>query len=185
MFWDFFLKEREMIGFVYRLAWWSALVGGIVLCALTLMVVASVSGRALIGIGLGPVPGDFELVEAGTAVAVFFFLPWCYLRGGHATVDLLYSYMPPAARKTVNIVSDVLMLVVWLVMTWKLYEGMLEKKEYLETTFILLMPIWWAYALCLVGAVIGCLSYIAKTLTELGLASEPAGWSVQANEGGH
>ena len=37
-----------------------------------------------------------------------------------------------------------LMLAVWLIMTWKLYEGMMEKKEYLETTFILAMPIWWA-----------------------------------------
>ncbi|MGE0098436.1 MAG: TRAP transporter small permease [Hydrogenophaga sp.] len=174
-----------MIGFVYRLAWWSAVTGGLVLVALTLMIVASVSGRALIGVGLGPVPGDFELVEVGTAIAVFFFLPWCYLRGGHATVDLLYMHMPAWARKTVVLASDFLMLGLWLLLTWKLWEGMLEKKEYLETTFILLMPIWWAYALCLVGAVIGCLSYLAKTLTELGLASEPAGWNVAANEGGH
>jgi len=180
-----FLKEREMIGFVYRLAWWSALVGGLVLCALTLMIVASVSGRALIGFGLAPVPGDFELVEVGTAIAVFLFLPWCYLRSGHATVDLLYMHMPAWGRKAVVLASDFLMLGIWLILTWKLGEGMLEKKEYMETTFILLMPIWWAYALSLVGAVIGCLAYLAKTLTELGLAREPEGWTVASNEGGH
>lgn len=169
-----------MTAFVYRLAYWSAIVGGIALVAITLMSVASVSGRALISIGLGPVPGDFELVEVGTAIAVFFFLPWTYLKGGHATVDLLYMHLPPWGKKAIVIVSDLLMLAVWLIMTWKLYEGMLEKKEYLETTFILAMPIWWAYAACLVGAVIGCLAYIARTLTLFGIGKEPAGWTTEA-----
>jgi TRAP-type C4-dicarboxylate transport system permease small subunit len=176
-------KEQRMIDWIYRVSRWTALVGGLVLVALTLMVVASVTGRALIGIGLGPVPGDFELVEVGVGVAVFFFMPWCYLKGGHATVDLLYMHMPVWAKKAVVLVSDVLMLLVWLIMTWKLWEGMLEKREYLETTFILQMPVWWAYALCLVGAIVGCLAYVAKTLTEFGLATPPKGWSVEANVG--
>lgn len=173
-----------MIGLIYKASRWSAIFGGLVLCAVTLMIVLSVSGRALIGVGLGPVPGDFELVEIGTAVAVFFFLPWCYLRGGHATVDLVFMHLPPAAQKTVIVISDVLMLVVWLVLTWRLWDGMVEKREYMETTFILQMPIWWGYALCFVGAVIGCLSYVAKTLTQIGLATEPAGWTVE-QAGGH
>ena len=59
-----------MIAFVYRLSQWAAIIGGLALVALTLMIVASVSGRAMLGLGLGPVPGDFELVEVGTAIAV-------------------------------------------------------------------------------------------------------------------
>lgn len=170
-----------MINWIYRLAHWTAIFGGIVLVAVTLMVVASVAGRAMIGLGLGPVPGDFELVEVGIGVAIFYFLPWCYLRGGHATVDLLYMHMPRWFQKGIDLLSDVAMLLVWLVLTWKLWEGLLEKKEYMETTFILQMPVWWAYALCFVGAVIGCLCYAAKLMTRLGLASEPKGWTVQAN----
>lgn len=169
-----------MIAFIYRLSRWSAIAGGIVLVAITLMIVVSISGRALIGLGLGPVPGDFELVEMGTAVAVLFFLPWTYLKGGHATVDLLYMHLPAWAKHAVVIVSDLLMLAVWLVLTWKLYEGMVEKKQYMETTFILAMPLWWAYAACLVGAVIGCLAYIARTATLFGLGKEPEGWTTEA-----
>lgn len=172
-----------MIAWIDRLCRWAALLGGMVLVALVLLVVASVAGRALIGMGLGPVPGDFELVEVGVGIAVFFFMPWCHLRGGHATVDLLYRHTPRWAQRAVDIVSDVLMLLAWLVMTWKLWEGMLEKKEYLETTFILQMPVWWAYAFCLVGAVIGCLAYAARTLTQLGLAAEPKGWTVHVHAG--
>ena len=166
-----------MTGWIYRIANWTALIGGLMLCALTIMIVVSVSGRALIGLGLGPVPGDFELVEVGTALAVFFFLPWCYLKGGHATVDLLYMHLPNGARRAIDTVSDVLMLVVWLMLSWMLWEGMLEKREYQETTFILQMPIWWAYAVCMVGAAIGCLCYIAKTLTQFGIGSVPAGFT--------
>jgi TRAP-type C4-dicarboxylate transport system permease small subunit len=172
-----------MIDWIYRLARWTALIGGIVLVGLMLMVVVSVSGRAMIGLGLGPVPGDFELIEVGIGIAVFFFMPWCYLRGGHATVDLLYMHMPRWFQKSVDLASDVAMLAVWLVMTWMLWEGMLEKKEYAETTFILQMPVWWAYACCLVGAVVGCVTYVAKTLTQLGLASEPKGWTLDTNAG--
>lgn len=171
-------KDLKMTGWIYRIANWTALVGGVMLCALTIMIVVSVTGRALIGVGLGPVPGDFELVEVGTALAVFFFLPWCYLKGGHATVDLLYMHLPAWACKAIDVVSDLLMLAVWLVLTWMLWEGMLEKREYQETTFILQMPIWWAYAVCLVGAVIGCLCYITKTLTNFGIGQVPAGFKV-------
>lgn len=172
-----------MIDWIYRMARWTALVGGFVLVSLMLMVVVSVAGRAMIGVGLGPVPGDFELVEVGVGIAVFFFMPWCYLKGGHATVDLLHMHMPRWFQKTVDLSSDILMLLVWLVLTWMLWQGMLEKKEYTETTFILQMPVWWAYALCLVGAVAGCITYVAKTLTQLGWASEPKGWSVDSNVG--
>lgn len=173
-----------MIGLIYRASKWSAIFGGLVLCAVTLMIVVSVIGRALIGIGLGPVPGDFEMVEIGTAVAVFFFLPWCYLRGGHATVDLLYMHLPKPVQYLVVTISDLLMMAVWLVLTWRLWDGMVEKREYMETTFILQIPVWWGFAFCFVGGVIGCLAYVAKTATQLGLASEPAGWTVEQG-GGH
>ena len=169
-----------MIAFIYRLARWAAILGGVVLVALTIMIVVSIVGRSLIGLGLAPVSGDFELVEMGTAVAVLLFLPWTYLKGGHATVDLLYTHLPAWARRGVLMISDLLMLAVWLLMTWKLFEGMLEKKQYMETTFILQMPLWWAYAACVVGAVIGCLAYLARTATLFGLGKEPAGWTTEA-----
>lgn len=169
-----------MTTWVFRLSKWSAILGGLVLCALTLMIVASVTGRALIGVGLGPVPGDFELVEVGTAVAVFCFLPWTYLRGGHATVDLIYMHLPRWSQRLVVIVSDLIMLALWLALTWMLWVGMIEKRDYAETTFILQMPVWWAYALCMVGAVIGCLAYISQTLILFGLARYPEGWPTES-----
>ena len=37
-----------------------------------------------------------------------------------------------------------------------------------------------AYAACLVGAVIGCLAYLARTATLLGIGKEPEGWTTEA-----
>ena len=82
-----------------------------------------------------------------------------------------------------NALQRPLMLLVWLVMTWKLWEGMLEKKEYLETTFILQMPVWWGYAASMVPAVVGCVAYAWRLLESLGLAERPAGFV--AAGGGH
>jgi len=75
------------------------------------------------------------------------------------------------------------MFTAWLVMTWMLWEGLLEKKEFLETTFILQMPVWWSYAVCFFGSTVGCIAYLAKTLNQLGLVSELEGWTVEANLG--
>lgn len=172
-----------MIAFIYRLTQWTAIVGGLLLVVLTLMVVTSVVGRALIDVGLGPIPGDFELLEAGIGIAVFFFLPWCYVRYSHATVDLLYMHMPRWFQRSIDIFSALLMLAVWVVLTWMLWAGMMEKKEYMETTFILLMPVWWAYAFCVVGALVGCLCYAARALTVLGIFKEPDGWAPEGNTG--
>ena len=177
-------KSERMTIWIFRLARWSALLGGLVLVGITLMSVISIGGRALISLGLGPVPGDFELVEVGTAMAVFLFLPWTYLRAGHATVDLLYTHLPAALQRAIGVLCDVAMLALWMVLTWRLWEGMLEKRQYLETTFILQMPVWWAYAACLVGALIGCLAYFTQTLIRLGLAQYPQGWPV-ASAGVH
>jgi len=173
-----------MVGRIYSIARWTALFGGLILCLMALLMVLSIGGRSLIAVGLAPIPGDFEVVELATGVVIFFFLPWCYVRGGHATVDLFYTYMSPRIKKSVNVLSDILMLILWLILTWLLWEGLLEKIEYGETTFLLQIPVWWAYAICMVGAVIGCLTYLATNLIQLGLASLPEGWSAEAT-GGH
>ena len=173
-----------LIKFVYRAAEGLAYLGGLLLCLLALMIVISVGGRALIWLGLGPIPGDFELVEMGTAIVVFCFLPWCYLKDGHATVDMIYMHLPRWSQRAVMVGSDLLMLLVWLVLTWRLAIAVGDKFREQETSFILALPLWWAYAVSLFGAALGCVVYLTKTLVELGWARPPAG-SVRDATGSH
>ena len=140
---------------VRALARWLAIAGGLVLVAIAVMTVLSIVGRAFIWAGLSPVPGDFELVEAGTGFAVFAFLPWCQLNRGHATVDLFTNYLSPAANRVIDLVSEIIFGLVTILLAWRLWVGMLEKMEYGETTFILQFPIWWGMALCAAATIIG------------------------------
>lgn len=138
------------------LARWTAILGGLVLLAVVVMSCISITGRFIgkLGFEMGPIPGDTELVEFGIGFAVFAFLPWCQLRRGHATVDLFQNLLGPKTNRIIDFISDVLMFVAASLIAWRLCLGMLDKKSYSETTWILQIPLWNGYAAALVGAVV-------------------------------
>lgn len=150
--------------------------GSLVLVIIAVMSVASIIGRGLSGFGLGPVPGDFELVEVGTALAVFCFLPWTHLKRGHAVVDMLWGSYPPPLRRGLDVLADGLMLAVWLLLVWRMSLAMGEYRHNGEVSFILQMPVWWGYAASLPAAAVGCIAYAWRLLESLGLASPPPGF---------
>jgi TRAP-type C4-dicarboxylate transport system permease small subunit len=168
---------------IYGLSRAMAWLGAVVLTLIAAMSVVSIIGRALSGFGLGPVPGDFELVEAGTALAVFCFLPWCHLKGGHAVVDMLWNSYPPAMQRVLMVLTDALMFVVWALLVWRMSVAMGEYRHNNEVTFILQMPVWWGYAASMPAAVIGVVAYGWRLLESLGLASPPQGFVMAG--GGH
>jgi TRAP-type C4-dicarboxylate transport system permease small subunit len=159
---------------IERLARGMAILGGVVLVALVLLTCVSVLGRGLnsmghsgwltalsqgfadglIASGVGPVTGDFELVEAGIAFSIFAFLPICQLYAGHATVDVFTSRLSGKANAWLIAFWDVVLtLVIWLI-TWRLCAGLLDKLGNSETSFLLQFPVWWAYAASFVAALV-------------------------------
>ena len=150
-----------------------AIIGGIVLSVIVLLICLSIIGRTLNGIlhsdfmqgtlpgfsdmmlsiGVGPINGDFELVEAGIAFAIFMFIPLTQITSGHAVVDVFTNWMSSRGQKTLMAIAEVLFAIALTVIAMQLYEGMLSKQRSGTTTFLLHFPIWWAYALSLVGAV--------------------------------
>jgi len=172
-----------MNNIIYGLSRSMAWFGSFVLVIIAVMSVTSIIGRALSGFGLGPVPGDFELVEAGTALAVFCFLPWAHLKRGHAVVDMLWVSYPVPMRRVLDVLADGAMFVVWLLLVWRMSLAMGEYRHNGEVSFILQMPVWWGYAASLVPAVVGCIAYAWRLLESLGLASPPPGFVIAG--GGH
>ena len=155
-----------------RAARFMAICGGLVLALLILLICISVVGRSLNGVlhgwigtafpavsawllqaGVGPINGDFELVEAGGAFSIFSFLPLCQISGGHASVDIFTSKLPRGVNRGLQMVIDTVFAFALIIMAYQLYKGMLSKLSYGDTTFLLQFPIWWAYAASLVGAV--------------------------------
>lgn len=154
---------------IQKLAQFMALLGGAVLCLLVLMVCVSITGREigdlahdgalgrlgdwLIARGIGPVLGDFELVEAGVAFAIFAFLPLTQLSGAHAKVDVFTSGMGAGVNHALATFWSIVMAAITILITWRLFAGMHDKMRYAETTFLIQFPIWWAYAACLIAAI--------------------------------
>ncbi len=154
-----------MHAFVERLARVMAIGGGVVLMALIILSGVSILGRglntlghselligfsrhiadALIATGVGPVNGDFELVEAGIAFAIFSFLPICQLHGNHATVDIFTARLPERVTLSIEAIWEVLLTVIIVLISWRLFAGLVDKRNYGETTLLLQFPVWWSY----------------------------------------
>jgi len=140
--------------FIGTLAKVTAILGGFALVAVTVMTCVSIIGRTMIDFGLGPIPGDFELVEMGIGFAVFAALPWAQYARAHATVDLFAPLFGARGNRVLDLVADLAMTIAAWIIAWRLYAGMADKMQYAETTFILQFPVWVAYALGMIGAVV-------------------------------
>ena len=147
------------------------MLGGVTLTALILLVCASVLGRSvngvlhadflqnalpgvangLLALGIGPINGDFEIVEAGMAFAIFAFLPICQLRGAHASVDIFTRTLPGNANRVLRMVTDCVFAAVLILLAWYLLQGGLSKLRSGQTTLLLEFPVWWSYAASIVA----------------------------------
>ncbi len=159
-----------------------AYVGGAVLSALVGIVVLSIIGRELnsllhadlfqtnmkgladwlLGIRIpgvwgdikiGPVNGDYEIVEAGMAFTIFSFLPLAHISGSHATVDIFTQRISERQNRILTLVIDVVFALVLVIIARQLFQGAVSKFETGQTTFQMEFPVWWAYALSVFGAV--------------------------------
>lgn len=182
-----------------------AILGGFVLSGLVAIVVLSIIGRELnatlhndffqtnmkgladwlLGvqlpgiwgpIKLGPFNGDYEIVEAGIAFAIFAFLPLAQITGSHATVDVFTSWLPDRSNRILNAVIDIAFAIVLVIIAVQLWKGTLNKFDRGQTTFLLQFPIWWAYAASLVGAVMA--AFVSVYLALLRIAELATGRTI-------
>ncbi|CUH40601.1 TRAP-type C4-dicarboxylate transport system, small permease component [Jannaschia seosinensis] len=184
---------------VEALARTMAVLGGLVLSVLVMMICASILGRFLngvlndppfegtafaawlLGLGIGPITGDFELVEAGMAFAIFAFLPIAQLTGAHASVDIVTAGLGERVNRVLAMLWAILFAAVLVVIAWQLYQGTLSKARYGETTYLIQFPVWWAYAAALVGAAIAAL--VGCYVAAVRVAEFATGMAILPDEG--
>lgn len=119
-----------------------AIAGGGLLTLLGLMQVSSVVLRSTVG---KPVPGDFELMQMGIAVVVFFILPLSLLRRSHFSVTLFTDRLPRRARAALTLAGSVAMLAIACLLGWRMVLGGMEMRAIREHTMTLSVPVWWAF----------------------------------------
>jgi len=135
---------RDVAGiWLGRVCRWFAVIGGVVLVAMTLMSVASIAGRSLFG---KPIPGDFELIQIGCAICVAAFLPWCQMQGGNIIVDFFTVRVGARTQAWLDAFGAVLLSAVMLLVAWRTGVGAITVKNAGETSMIMGFPSWIGYA---------------------------------------
>lgn len=133
---------------IEKLAALSALAGGAILTAITVMAVASIVLRSL---GFQPIQGDFELVQVALAGCIALMLPWCQLRGGNLTVDFFTARLRKTRQRRLDAMGAVLFALVMALVTWRTCAGAIAAKASNESTMILAFPLWIGYVAMIPG----------------------------------
>jgi TRAP-type C4-dicarboxylate transport system permease small subunit len=118
-----------------------------------------------------PLSSSYEIVVIGIGIAVFCFLPHAQVNRAHVRVNLAARFMPPGIRR----VSDALIALAFAgfagVLIWRMSLGAHDYYRYGETTPILGIPVWWAFAPVLVSLVLWMLTALLRFLQVIGLAA--------------
>ncbi len=138
----------EPRGFVARVIEVWALLGGFVLLGIVLMVAWSATRGFFFN---RPLQGDVEMTEMWVAVAAFMFLPYCQLTGANVTADIFTARAGPRTIALLELLSAVIALGFSVLLLWRMYYGLLDYREYVETTTTLHVPIWYAYIPALIS----------------------------------
>lgn len=143
----------------------AAIGGGLLILAVAALVTASVLGRWLFN---KPIPADFEFVEIGVGIAVFAFLSYTQMRGGHIAVDTFTRCLSPRLNAVLDGVWALVLCAFLGMFAWGLASGAAEARQYGETLIQLPWPIWPIYAVASVLCGLACISAAATALVKFG-----------------
>ncbi len=152
------------IGLARDLIRWWALAGGLLLLGIVLLTAVSAAGNLLFN---QPIPGDFEIVEVGVAIAAFCFLPYCQITGANVTADIFTAHARPRTIAGFSLLASLVMLAVAVVLLWRMSAGMGDYREYEELTPITGFPIWMAFPPILLSLVLLALAGVVTALENL------------------
>lgn len=132
-----------------------AMLGGMALIGIALTTVYSILGRVvaryLAEVPLlawwRPVRGDFELVQLGTAFAIFAFLPYTHMVRGNVLVDFFTAKLHGRGKAALAVPSNLLLTAIVGLFTWRMIVATIEFKTatFTQTSMLLSIPVWWGY----------------------------------------
>ena len=132
-----------MLSLLRRVASTFAIAGAATALGAALMVVTSITLRALT---TRPIQGDVELTQFAIALAISLSLPWCQLHHANIIVDFFTQNVAARTQRLLDGIGAVLLGLMCLVLAWRTGVGAQSVKEAGEQSMILSLPMWWAYA---------------------------------------
>ncbi|HEX5685372.1 MAG TPA: TRAP transporter small permease [Ideonella sp.] len=120
-----------------------AVLGGGVACVVAAMTVTSIVMRALLS---RPIAGDVELTQLGIALSISLCLPWAQLHGANIIVDFFTQRLPDRVNRRLDALGALMLAAMCALLSWRTSVGAIAVREAGETSMILGLPMWWAYA---------------------------------------
>ena len=118
-------------------------VGAFVALATGFLTCASVLMRA---VWSAPIPGDVEMTQMGIAFAISMCLPYCQLQKANIIVDFFTQSTSAGTRKFLDAIGSLMLVLLYGLLAWRSSVGAFSVREAGETTMIIGLPMWWAYA---------------------------------------
>jgi TRAP-type C4-dicarboxylate transport system permease small subunit len=139
---------------IYSLNRWLGYLAVTVLGLMMLLTVADVSGRYFFN---SPISGATEISRLMMVLIVFPALGWAALGKTHVRVDLLVTRFPPRAQAIINIITLLIALGTYFVITW---QSFLESTVVHRQTSLLQIPFTPFYWVMSVGLAVFCLAIV-------------------------
>jgi TRAP-type C4-dicarboxylate transport system permease small subunit len=141
-----------MFNVLRPLTWWFAVIGSAIALAVAVMTTVSVVGRAFFK---SPIQGDVELTQLGIALSISLCIPWCQLRGANIIVDFFTQDISTKKQGFLDAIGAALVALMCLLLAWRTGVGAMAVREAQESSMILGLPMWWAYASLAPGLALG------------------------------
>ena len=100
-----------------------------------------------------PIRGTYELVEAMLVVFVFHGMSTAFLQRRNIVIDLIDSFVPRYLVIALTRISDVLTVAAIVMFAYAMITPAMQSYSYGEIKMDLHIPIWWEWAVALIGIV--------------------------------
>jgi TRAP-type C4-dicarboxylate transport system permease small subunit len=165
---------------LYNVATALAVFGGLLSCAMAIIVTVSVTGRYLLS---WPIPGDYDIIGILCGCAIFAFLPYCQLKRGNVVADFFTQAAPPRFKSALDAMGNALYLAAAIMFTWRLYHGALEMRQSGEQISAFSFYRWWTIPFdifCMIVLVLAIIYTFARDFT----ATRSGGSAAATSAGG-
>jgi TRAP-type C4-dicarboxylate transport system permease small subunit len=141
-----------------------AWLGGAVAFGVGLMTVTSITMRATVS---RPIQGDVELTQVGIALAISLCLPWCQWKRANIIVDFFTQRLRDRTIGRLDAAGALLLAAMCALLAWRTGAGAVAVRQASETTMILGLPMWWAYASLAPGLALTALVALVQAIDDL------------------
>jgi TRAP-type C4-dicarboxylate transport system permease small subunit len=138
-----------------------AVLGALVALATGLLTTVSVVSRAAWS---QPIPGDVEITQMAIALAISLCVPYAQIRRAHIVVDFFTQSLRASFLRGFDALGQLALALIYALLAWRTLVGAVSVGQAGETTMIIALPMWWAYACLAPGLALACLIALMQAL---------------------